>query len=98
MNTNMPITRPAQPRPRGSSPDATVPPLIIDWLCRYGSRIHGMNGTTICFFDKNSRRSLAGDVGAVIVRRLADLMDAYLVLSGDSILSIGRDYKPLPRA
>lgn len=76
---------------------AAVPPLIIDWLFKYGSRIHGLNGTTICFFDNNSRRSLAAEVGNVIVRRLADLMDAYLILSGDNVVSVGRNYKPLSR-
>ena len=74
-----------------------IPPLIIDWLCRYGCRLQGMNGTTICFFDLESRRSLAAEVGQVIVRRLADMMDAYVVLSGDSVVSVGHRYKPLMR-
>jgi hypothetical protein len=56
-----------------------------------------MNGTTICFFDLESRRSLAAEVGQVIVRRLADMMDAYVVLSGDSVVSVGHRYKPLMR-
>lgn len=87
----------SEPRPQRRSHQAAVPPLIIDWLCKHGSRIHGLNGTTICFFDKNSRRSLVGEVGAVIVRRLSDLMDAYLIMSGDSVVSVGRNYKPLSR-
>ena len=93
----MHINRHTEAHPQPQSRQAAVPPLIIDWLHKYGSRIHGLNGTTICFFDNNSRRSLAGVVGGVIVRRLADLMDAYLILSGDSILCIGRNYKPLSR-
>ena len=75
----------------------TIPPLIIDWLCKYGCRLQGMNGTTVCFFDRESRRSLAAEVGQVIVRRLADMMDAYVVLSGDSIVTVGHRYKPLIR-
>ncbi|MGD2053409.1 MAG: hypothetical protein PVG45_04800 [Gammaproteobacteria bacterium] len=74
-----------------------IPPLIIDWLCKYGCRLQGMNGTTVCFFDRESRRSLAAEVGQVIVRRLADMMDAYVVLSGDSIVTVGHRYKPLIR-
>lgn len=71
-----------------------IPPLIIDWLCKYGRRLQGMNGTTVCFFDKDSRRSLASEVGHVVVRRLTDMMDAYLVLSGDRIITVGHRYKP----
>jgi hypothetical protein len=74
-----------------------IPPLIIEWLCKYGCQKRGMNGTTICFFDKGSRRSLTAEVGELVVRRLSDLMDAYLVMSGDNIVTIGHRYKPLKR-
>lgn len=77
------------------SQQSTIPPLIIEWLCKYGHRLHGMNGTTVCFFDRESRRCLSSEVGHVIVRRLSDMMDTYLVLSGDNIVNIGHRYKPL---
>ena len=73
----------------------TIPPLIIEWLCKYGSRLQGMNGTTVCFFDRDSRRCLASEVGQIVIRRLSDMMDAYVVLSGDNIVSVGHRYKPL---
>jgi len=72
-----------------------IPPLIIEWLCKYGCRLKGKNGTTVCFFDRESRRCLASEVGHVVVRRLSDMMDTYLVMSGDSIVTIGHRYKPL---
>jgi hypothetical protein len=87
----MNMTRHAQARLQ----QRAIPPLIIDWLYRYGSRFKGVNGTTICFFDKQSRRYLASEVGHIVVRRLADMMDAYLVLSNDCIITIGHRYKPL---
>ena len=71
-----------------------IPPLIIEWLCKYGCRYQGINGTTVCFFDRESRRCLASEVGHVVVRRLSDMMDAYLVMSGDSIVTLGHRYKP----
>jgi len=86
----MNMTKHAQTR----SQQRAIPPLIIDWLCRYGSRLNGMNGTTVCVFDRESRRCLASEVGHVVVRRLSDMMDTYLVLSGDSIVTIGHRYKP----
>ena len=73
----------------------TIPPLIIDWLCRYGCRLKGVNGTTVCFFDRESRRHLASEVGHLVVRRLSDMMDTYLVISGNSIVNVGHRYKPL---
>jgi hypothetical protein len=86
----MNMTKHAQAR----SQQRAIPPLIIDWLCKYGCRLNGMNGTTVCFFDRESRRCLASEVGHVVVRRLSDMMDTYLVLSGDSIVTIGHRYKP----
>jgi hypothetical protein len=77
------------------SQQRAIPPLIIDWLCKYGTRIKGMNGTTICVFDKPSRRLLASEVGQTVVRRLADWLDAYLVLSGESVITVGHRYRPL---
>ena len=74
-----------------------IQPLIIDWLCKYGQRLQGMNGTTVCYFDKESRRCLASEVGHVVVRRLSDMMDTYLVLSGNSIVTVGHRYKPIKR-
>jgi hypothetical protein len=72
-----------------------IQPLIIEWLCKYGCRQQGMNGTTICFFDRKSRRNLTSEVGHVVVRRLSDMLDTYLVLSANSIVTVGQRYKPL---
>ena len=74
-----------------------IPPLIIDWLCQFGCRITGMNGTTVIYFDKESRRSLCSEVGHIVIRRLNDMMDAYLVMSNDKIITVGHRFKPLRR-
>ncbi len=70
-----------------------IPPLIIHWLCQYGSRKRNNNGTIICYFDKKSLRLIASDVGHIIIRRLSGLMNAYLVIAGDQILTVGHRYK-----
>ena len=70
-----------------------IPPLIIHWLCQYGSRRRSSNGTIICFFDKKSMRMIASDAGNIIVRRLSGLMDAYLVITGKEIITVGHRYK-----
>jgi len=70
-----------------------IPPLIIHWLCQYGTRKRSNNGTILCYFDNKSVRLLASDVGHVVVRRLASLMNSYLVITGNQIISVGHRYK-----
>ena len=70
-----------------------IPPLIIHWLCQYGSRRRSSNGTILCYFDKKSVRLLASDVGHVVVQRLSGLMNSYLVITGNQIISVGHRYK-----
>lgn len=70
-----------------------IPPLIIHWLCQYGTRKRNINGTMLCFFDRKSLRLIASDVGRVVIRRLSNLMDAYLVIAGNRIITVGHRYK-----
>jgi len=70
-----------------------IPPLIIHWLCQYGSRKRNNNGTIVCYFDRKSLRLIASDVGQIVIRRLSGLMNAYLVIAGDRILTVGHRYK-----
>ena len=70
-----------------------IPPLIIHWLCQYGTRRRSRDGTIICYFDKKSIRQIASDAGSIIVRRLSGLMDAYLVITGKEIITVGHRYK-----
>ena len=70
-----------------------IPPLIIHWLCQYGSRKRNNNGTIICYFDRKSLRLIASDVGHVVIRRLSSLMNAYLIITGDQIITVGHRYK-----
>lgn len=70
-----------------------IPPLIIHWLCQYGSRKRNSNGTIVCYFDRKSVRLIASDVGQVVIRRLSGLLNAYLVIAGDKILTVGHRYK-----
>lgn len=75
--------------------EQAIPPLIIDWLCEYGCRSTGMNGTTVIYFDKESKRSLCSQAGQGVIRRLDDLLDAYLVMNEEKIISVGHHFKTL---
>jgi hypothetical protein len=70
-----------------------IPPLIIHWLCQYGSRRRSSKGCILCYFDKKSVRLISSDVGHVVIRRLSSLLDAYLVITGDIIVTVGHRHK-----
>jgi len=70
-----------------------IPPLIIHWLCQYGSRKRSNNGTILCYFDRKSIRLIASDVGHIVVRRLSSLMKVYLVIADEQIITVGHRYK-----
>jgi hypothetical protein len=70
-----------------------IPPLIIHWLCHYGTRKRNSNGTMLCYFDRKCLRLIASDVGRVVIRRLSGLMNAYLVIAGNRIITVGHRYK-----
>jgi len=59
----------------------------------YGSRKRNNNGTIVCYFDRKSLRLIASDVGHIVIRRLSGLLNAYLVIAGDQILTVGHRYK-----
>lgn len=62
----------------------SVPPLIREWLHLYGAERRS-HGATQRYFDRQSRKRLAADVGAEVVDRLGSLLDRYLV-EGDAVV------------
>lgn len=63
-----------------------IPPLVVDWLVRYGSVRHDKRGARVCYFDRQSRKALAREVGEAVVNRMSGLLNAYAVLSGDDVV------------
>lgn len=75
-----------------------IPPLILDWLQDYGTRLQDGQGAEIVQFDKGSRRRLAKAVGEQVLNRLVEFLDAYVVLGADgAVITAGWRYKRLPR-
>lgn len=67
-----------------------ISPLVVDWLWRFGARTHDGRGAEVVWFDKASRKRLREAVGAQVVGRLGDLLDAYLVVSvSGTIVTVG---------
>ena len=71
----------------------TEPINIIQAEYSYGSRKRSNNGTILCYFDRKSTRLLSSDVGHIVIRRLSGLMNVYLVITGNKILTVGHRYK-----
>jgi hypothetical protein len=71
-----------------------IPPLILEWLCCYGKASHDHHGAEVFFFDKQSRKALAKDVGATVVSRMESFLDTYAVISSDgTVITVGHRAK-----
>ena len=75
-----------------------IPPLIINWLFEYGREEHDHRGAIIRYFDKGSKRKLEQDHGRKPVERLTQYLDAYLVESDGTVITVGHRSKRIRRA
>lgn len=64
-----------------------IPPLIVDWLGRYGAEVR-KHGASKFYFDKAARRRLARDVGDRVVDQLGPLLDSYIVVGDDTVITV----------
>lgn len=93
INTFTASTRHAQARIQQRG----IPPLIIDWLLKYGCSSSDHRGGERFFFDRASRKALAHDVGDVIVRKVEQYLNAYMVVVAGELVTVGYRYKPIKR-
>jgi hypothetical protein len=73
-----------------------IPEQVIDWLVAYGEIDH-QQGAEPYFFSKRSRRALARDVSARLLRRFDKALDAYLVCAEGRIATVGHRYQRVAR-
>jgi hypothetical protein len=74
-----------------------VPQLVIDLLLEFGSRQHDGLGAEICYFDKKAKKRLHTYAGE-LAGKLGSKLDAYLVVSGDRVITTGSRFKRINRA
>jgi hypothetical protein len=75
-----------------------LPPLVLDWLATYGEEQHDGHGATILYFNKPARRRLQRAVGRLPLRRMADWLNAYAVISTDgALITAGHRYSRIRR-
>lgn len=73
-----------------------IPPLIIEWLERFGEERHDHHGAVILHFSKRSVRRLERDVGRDPVRRMRDYLLCYAVIAEGNVITVGKRYKRIP--
>lgn len=70
----------------------SVSPMIVDLLLEYGSRVHDGRGAEICYFDHKAKKRVQSYAG-VLFNRLTEHLDAYVVVAGEKIITVGTRYK-----
>ena len=71
-----------------------LPPLILDWLYAFGEEQHDGHGGVVLYFNKQARRRIERSVGRNAVRRLADWLNTYAVVSSDGkVVTAGYRYR-----
>lgn len=85
------ITRHAQVRVQQRG----IPPMILDWLLDFGAREH-YSGSEVVYFDKAARRRLRTYAGQ-LADKASDYLEAYAVVRGDTVVTVGYRHKHLKR-
>lgn len=66
-----------------------VPSVVVDWLLMFGATEYDKHGAEIRFFNKRSRKCLASEVGSQTVARMEGLLNTYLVINDQQIITVG---------
>lgn len=76
-----------------------IPPIINEWLDRFGQETHDGRGAVVVWFSKQSRRAMERELGREPVRRMADKLHAYRVedAADGSIITCGYRAKHIGR-
>lgn len=74
-----------------------IPPLMVDLLLKFGYREHDHTGAEVCFFDRRSKKRLESYVGS-LAGKLSEHLDSYIVVAGDSVITVGHRYKKIKKS
>ncbi len=74
-----------------------IPALIQEWLLAYGA-IKMSHGAQVRYFDKAARKRLQKEMGALVVDRLGDLLNVYLVEDeGSAVITVAHRHRRIKR-
>ena len=63
-----------------------IPPLLVDWLLRFGTRWPAGGGTERVALDHRGRRELEREIGAWAYLRLERKLDAFILVDASGAL------------
>ncbi len=71
-----------------------IPPLVVEWLERFGEEVYDHQGCVVLHFSKRSVRCLERNVGREPVRRMSEYLRCYAVMSTDGVVvTVGKRFK-----
>ena len=73
-----------------------IPPMMVDLLLNFGASQPSGDGTSTLYFDKKAKKRLGSYAGS-LAQLLQKHLDAYLVVSGDKVITLGHRYDRIPR-
>lgn len=73
-----------------------IPPLIVEWLTEFGTELHA-GGAVKRYFDKDARKRLTKAIGPQIVDRLGNLLNVYIVVNDDTLITAAHRRKSMRR-
>lgn len=62
---------------------------IIDLLLSYGKSVYDKKGGEIVYFDKACRKRIKKSIGVNAIRVMGKQLNAYLVLCGSQVVTVG---------
>jgi hypothetical protein len=74
-----------------------IPSLIVLWLLAFGNRQHLSGHKEIYYLDKKARLRLRQYAGSLPLKRMSDLLDAYLVMRDGVVITVGHRYQKVIR-
>lgn len=83
----------------GRAKQRGIPPLIEEWLDKYGEQDYDGHGACRIFFSKKSIRRMERDFGRAPVRKMSEWLRAYKVEDSHdgNIITVGHRFQHLRR-
>jgi hypothetical protein len=79
--------------------DRNVPPVVFDWLYKFGELTYDEHGAVILHFSHASRRQMEKALGRRFVAENRRYLNCYAVESSadGKVITAGRRYRRIPR-
>jgi hypothetical protein len=71
-----------------------IPPVIVDWLLKYGATRFAPRGGRYRYFDRASRERIRKAIGDAALKQYHERLDCYAVVAEDeTVVTVGHRYR-----